>query len=530
MPAALTYPGVYVEEIPSGIRPISGVATSITAFVGRARRGPTDADRVAPVVVNSFGDFERIFGGLWLDSALSFAVRDFFLNGGAQALIVRLYKSSATPKDKASITHSTLTVTAANPGSWGNQLRIRIDHAVRPLEAGEVANDLFNLTVRDGGTGTIEVHRNVTWRSGRRNSLDKVLENTSSLIRAALPVSQPTAHDAGTGKDIWADNTPATSAKVETTGQADDGQVLTSAEFSEGTGLEDAKRGIYALKKADLFNLLCIPPYKADGSVDTAVTGKAGKLCEDERAFLIVDPPPGWSSKAAAVAGAGDFSANLGTASKNAAVYFPRLRMPNPLRDGQEEDFAICGAIAGIMARTDGERGIWKAPAGLEARLVGVPAVSVSLTDSENGELNPLGVNCLRTMPSAGRVVWGSRTLMGSDRLGSEWKYVPIRRLALFLEESLYRGTQWAVFEPNDAPLWAQLRLNIGAFMQGLFRQGAFAGATPREAYFVKCDASTTTASDQNLGIVNIIVGFAPLKPAEFVVLKFQQMAGQIAT
>jgi len=137
-------------------------------------------------------------------------------------------------------------------------------------------------------------------------------------------------------------------------------------------------------------------------------------------------------------------------------------------------------------------------------------------------------VNCLRSLPAAGRVIWGSRTLQGNDRLASEWKYVPVRRLALFLEESLYRGTHWVVFEPNDEPLWSQIRLNIGAFMHNLFRQGAFQGKSPNEAYFVKCDKETTTQTDINLGIVNILVGFAPLKPAEFVIIKIQQMAGQI--
>jgi phage tail sheath protein FI len=182
------------------------------------------------------------------------------------------------------------------------------------------------------------------------------------------------------------------------------------------------------------------------------------------------------------------------------------------------------------MARTDADRGVWKAPAGLAANLVGVPQLSVPLTDNENGELNPLGINCLRAMPAAGRVVWGARTLEGDDRTPSDWKYIPVRRTALFIEESLYRGMQWVVFEPNDEPLWAQIRLNAGAFMHNLFRQGAFQGQSPKDAYFVKCDKETTTQNDINLGIVNIIVGFAPLKPAEFVVIKLQQMAGQIQT
>jgi len=152
------------------------------------------------------------------------------------------------------------------------------------------------------------------------------------------------------------------------------------------------------------------------------------------------------------------------------------------------------------------------------------------LTDSEIGELNPLGINCLKVAIGVGRVVWGARTLAGDDRLASQWKYIPVRRLALYIEESLYRGTQWVVFEPNDEPLWAQIRLNVGAFMNELFRQHAFQGLTPKDAYFVKCDSETTPQDQINLGVVNIVVGFAPLKPAEFVVIQLQQMAGQIQT
>jgi hypothetical protein len=186
--------------------------------------------------------------------------------------------------------------------------------------------------------------------------------------------------------------------------------------------------------------------------------------------------------------------------------------------------------VAGIMARTDTTRGVWKAPAGLEATIRGVHSLIVPLTDAENGELNPLGVNCLRTMPAVGHIVWGARTRKGDDRLADQWKYLPVRRTALYIEESLYRGTQWAVFEPNDEPLWSQLRLNIGVFMHGLFRQGAFQGQSPKEAYFVKCDSTTTTQADIDRGIVNIVVGFAPLKPAEFVVIYIQQITGDLAT
>ena len=215
---------------------------------------------------------------------------------------------------------------------------------------------------------------------------------------------------------------------------------------------------------------------------------------------------------------------------QNAAIFFPRIRLQNPLKENRLETFAPSAAMAGIFARTDANRGVWKAPAGIDATITGVRELTVKLTDGENGILNPLGVNCLRNFPVYGNVVWGSRTLEGDDRLASEWKYIPIRRLTLFLQESLYRGTQWVVFEPNDEPLWAQIRLNLGAFMNNLFRQGAFQGDTPSKAYFVKCDKETNPQNDIDRGIVNIIVGFAPLKPAEFVIIKFQQIAGDIAT
>jgi phage tail sheath protein FI len=213
---------------------------------------------------------------------------------------------------------------------------------------------------------------------------------------------------------------------------------------------------------------------------------------------------------------------------ENSALYYPRIKSPDPKQENRAAEFAPCGVVAGIWAHTDTQRGVWKAPAGQDASLRGVTELSYKMTDGQNGLLNPIGVNCLRTFPIIGNVVWGARTLEGADRLASEWKYIPVRRLALFIEESLYRGTQWAVFEPNDEPLWSQLRLNIGAFMQNLFRQGAFQGRSAREAYFVKADSETTTQNDINLGIVNIVVGFAPLKPAEFVIIKIQQMAGQI--
>ena len=466
---------------------------------------------------------------MWEKSTLGHAVRDFYLNGGTQAIIVNLPGENAS---QAVLTVDSWTLKAAYPGTWGHNLHARVDHNTRPLSSEEAANSLFNLFVRDTKTGQIEEFRNVSITSGHPRQVDNVLKNESNLVRAeGLPTQVPAkSEDAQPGKDVWGDNDPATNYKVTTEGL--EGGKLTKDKDFTPDGAQADKKGLYALEQVDLFNLLCIPPYTDENQVEEALISDAAAYCESRRAMLLVDPPSNWTSVSHAI---GNPNATpptgisaIGTNSINAAVFFPRLRKQNPLRDNQIEDFAPCGAVAGVFARTDAQRGVWKAPAGLEADLRGVPQLSMPLTDLENGQLNQLGINCLRTFPAANRVVWGSRTLHGSDRLGSEWKYIPVRRTALFIEESLFRGTQWVVFEPNDEPLWSQICLNIGAFMHNLFRQGAFQGRTLREAYFVKCDKETTTQNDIDLGIVNIVVGFAPLKPAEFVVIQIQQIAGQI--
>lgn len=524
MPISPTYPGVYVEEIPSGIRTITGVATSITAFIGRAKRGPVDE----AVTINNYADYERIFGGLDLDSQMSFAVRSFYQNGGSQAIIGRLYHDDGSGTSKAKIVADSVTFEAAYEGVWGNKLRVAVNHDVSSDVAasqGLTATDLFNLTVRDTGTGVTEQYLNVSMKSGPRQ-VDKVLSNRSKLIRVSGTLSDGDARPApnpvpGPGEQLFGDNTPETNYKVTTEASA---AAALDADDYIGTGKSDAKKGLYLLKQADLFNLLCLPPEGSNADYPAGLVAAAVTLCEQERAMFLVDSPSSWTDKDLAKSGLDA----LGDKSKNAALFFPRIRQANSLRDNQLEEFVPCGVMAGVMARTDTQRGVWKAPAGLEATLRGVPELSVKLTDDENGELNPLGINCLRSFPVIGRVAWGSRTMRGADILADDYKYLPVRRLALYIEESLFRGTQWVVFEPNDEPLWAQIRLNVGAFMNNLFRQGAFQGTTPKQAYFVKCDSETTTQNDINLGIVNIVVGFAPLKPAEFVIIKLQQIAGEI--
>ena len=623
MPATLTYPGVYIEEIPSGVRTITGVATSITAFIGRARRGPVNE----PVIINAFGDFERIFGGLNTEYPMSYAISDFYQNGGRQAVIVRLFNpffrttadqaaaeaaaqsvvaatagadaaaaqaaadaqskkiqdddtksaaekaaakavsdavdaalknnAAATVADlqkdaaaaaitntKAKVTLDTLTLEAANEGDWGNNLRARVDYDVTTdndfLKRLNLAkDDLFNVTVKNVATGTMEIFRNVSVKDSSRR-LDNILVAQSSLVRVTgdLPAARPKATDDGLTPDqlkIPPFPSNPDQADPRSVGVADADKVTIDNPLAAGDymGSGTDKTGLNALDKTDLINLLCIPPDSPDGDTDPSVYSSALTYCVRRRAMLIVDSPTDWSEDPLFTSHARDKLAALnlsGLEARNAAIYFPRVRKPNPLSNGQIETYVPCGIIAGVMARTDATRGVWKAPAGLDAALNGIQALEVNLTDDENGVINPIGINALRSFGVNGRVAWGARTLRGADQLADEYKYVPVRRLALYIEESLYRGTQWVVFEPNDEPLWAQIRLNVGAFMQNLFRQGAFQGSTPREAYFVKCDKETTTQNDINLGIVNIVVGFAPLKPAEFVVIKIQQMAGQIET
>ncbi|MDP9190316.1 MAG: phage tail sheath subtilisin-like domain-containing protein [Acidobacteriota bacterium] len=732
MPITPTYPGVYVEEIPSGVRTITGVATSVTAFIGSAKRGPIDR----AVRVLGFADYERRFGGLSKDSEMSYAVRQFFNNGGGEAWIVRVEKGATNATidldDEADV--DSLRVTARDAGSAGNFIRIVVDYdTANPastfnltaiyLDPNDPAgtrserfdnlsmnsadarfvetaiNDISDLITVDvtgaaAGSGTsvsgvltdpfalpansqfrivvnggdpVTVNLNAVAAVGDiaaaltdalpatvtsavddgRITLTSVIGGEKSSIRvlpgtsldASVKLKLGTANggtetDAAAGirparrpiasimsaektdaalevlpdagkitLDVILDNgtqrtltllptqsgsvsalaqllqteirkldnadayrgfkvttvpgaAPDASRLVFTSGSKSSasavavtgGDLQTDLGFDAGSpttrgdaylsgGSESPldvadpyaaviasrtdKKGLYALENVDLFNILCLPGITHGSTLADATT-----YCQERRAFFIIDPPAGQTPDQMESLIAGPTLPK----SSYAAIYYPKLKIGDPLSSGALRTVAPSGTIAGVFARTDATRGVWKAPAGTEATLNGVQAAEYVLTDRENGVLNPHGVNCARIFPVYGPVAWGARTLRGDDAFADEWKYIPVRRLALYLEESLYRGTQWVVFEPNDEPLWAQIRLNVGAFMQNLFRQGAFQGRSPREAYLVKCDRETTTQNDINLGIVNILVGFAPLKPAEFVFLRIQQLAGQIQT
>ena len=524
MPTLTAWPGVYVEELPSGVRTITGVATSVTAFVGRTLRGAVDE----PIVCFSFADFERKCGGLWADSELGYAVYQFFLNGAGQAVVSRVIDTvSAASATLDYNGEGVFLLEAANPGAWGNSLRVSVDFGTSGTVSEPNDADSFHLTIDEIDTAVEATHgyeRAVVTRESYPNvSIDPnssryvvtLLEQRSSLARVTAVTAVPaTALDASTiAPDAAVPPLLAAVAFVD----GDDGaasQVVAT----------DFEGPIDRLELANIVNLVCVPPLDRDTETLADTWAYSLSWCEDHRAVLLIDPPAAWGGAQDAADLTSGFDAYR---SANAAFYFPRLLAADPLQENLARPFAPSGAVAGLIARTDGARGIWKAPAGIEAALSGVSGFEFELTEDDSGIMNPRGVNALRNLSVVGPTVWGARTGRGADVMASEWKYLPVRRTALHIEESLQGGTRWAVFEPNDEPLWGQLRLSIGAFMHDLFRRDAFQGSTPREAYLVRCDSTTTTQADIDAGIVNILVGFAPLKPAEFVVLKFQQLAGQ---
>jgi Bacteriophage tail sheath protein len=558
MPATYTYPGVYIEEVPSGVRTITGVSTSDTAFVDWFPRGPmrrVQGDGEAgwepeAVRVTSMEDFERKFGGIHRDSEASYALTQYFLNGGQVAWVVRVAAGELVaanlelgPAPGDSPQGGSLTVEARSPGTWASEatssIEVGVDHLTRELPGPRPDPPReFNLAVREirtiGGRRQVvnsEIHRNLTLEETEPRFARSVLEEDSDLVRVVAIGLNGTA-PSPTSRDVEVTDPAVIGDPEQQNGWRTLGVEQDPA--PNGGRLPDRaafQAGFAALEKIapQIFNLLCIPA-AANLQKDqmAAVVADAAAFCRKKRAFLLVDPHEDIDT-------IDDLRSNLAhvdqlrTNGANSAFYFPRIRIPDLLNEGRPREVGPSGTVAGIYAATDATRGVWKAPAGIDARLAAVD-LPLKLTDLEHGEWNRLGINVLRTFPIFGNVVWGARTLDGADAQASEWKYVPVRRTALFIEETLYQATKWAVFEPNDETLWSQLRLNIGAFMQDLFRQGAFQGETPAQAYFVKCDAETTTQTDIDRGVVNVLVGFRPLKPAEFVVIRIQQIAGQAQT
>ena len=411
-----------------------------------------------------------------------------------------------------------LTLFASSPGAWGNSLRVSV--LAQPPQPSQPPR--FGLLVQQvsssGQLTTLESFVGLSTTSTDPQYAVTVIDNDSNYITFINPA---------TNAPVVPSATPSpTSSPIALSGGSDGAQLIPAGDQNFELALSNAGGGFNLLDRIDIFNLLCVP-----GETDETAISQMQAYCATKRAMLIVDPPQ--TATAAGLASSGPVGTNRGAGittlpnSANSAYYFPWIYAPDPAVGNKKTLYPPCGFVAGIYAATNSARGVWKAPAGVTAGLSGDLGLQFVLSDAENGNLNPQAINCLRHFKVYGDVVWGARTLAGNDQVGSQWKYVPIRRLALYIESSLFDGTQWVVFEPNAEPLWGQIRLNVGSFMQGLFLEGAFAGSSPQTAYFVKCDADNNPPASVALGVVNILVGFAPLYPAEFVVIQIQQIAAQ---
>jgi phage tail sheath protein FI len=542
MPVTVSYPGVYIEELPSSTHTITAAPTSVAVFLGYTHPFKTFAFNKA-IELFSFSDYEREFGGLYqsdvVDSQVAYAVYQFFLNGGTDTYVVGLaphYHDPGTGADQGAVAPAVLTsggvtFTAREPTDGNHPLLARIFNLRANSTAGGAPLNVADITLTYGTRS--ETYRNVQIFPDPRNppaktatekkALDSASHIQNLLGTAANPVSSLVSV-APSGADYGTAFTAADPAQALAFAVAPNPAWTT---FNPGD-FADAFATDGDLDKVPIFNLMVLP-----GVADNGILSAALAFCEHKQAFLIMDPPAQVAADLAspplpAIDEGSPSLLDLVPRSINGALYFPYLNTQDPLT-GKPRELPPGGFVAGIFAREDTNRGVWKAPAGLETTILNTTGVVERgrMTDRRQGVLNPKGVNCLRGFPGIGTVVYGARTLATGNTSLQQWWYVPVRRTALFIEQTLVRNLGWAVFEPNDVPLWVALRTTVENFMLGLFRQGAFQGTTPSQAFQVKCDATTTTQDDIDNGIVNIVVAFAPLKPAEFVVIKIAQLAGQ---
>lgn len=506
-------PGVYVEEVDKGTKPIEGAGTACAAFVGFAQRGPVNQ----PTFIPNWTEFVNNFGGFIKGGYLAPAVYGYFQNGGGRCYVSRLpggEEEPAEPKAVAALPSQaqpsieSLSVTAIEVGSAGAEISIEVVKAT-----GEgVPEDQFNLIVRRGATE--ESFDNLTFSKARgtRNVVD-IVNKQSKLIQVAEKESGISMAERvpSPGKYSLA------VAEVQSTAL-----MKVSSDAIVGDAAE--RTGLSGFEIADDVTMLCVPDlmgmYQAGAIPMDGV--KAVQLamiahCEQMKdRFAILDCPPGLNPQQMK-----DWRmTEAGYDTKYGAVYYPWLSVANPLPEGSASIMVPpSGYMAGIYARSDNERGVHKAPANEVVR--GAMGVEKLITKNEQDILNPIGVNCIRSFPGRGIRVWGARTL-SSD---ASWRYINVRRLFNFVEKSIETGTQWIVFEPNDPDLWARIRRDIGAFLTNVWRTGALFGTTPTQAFYVKCDGENNPPEVRDLGQVIIEIGMAPSKPAEFVIFRISQWA-----
>jgi hypothetical protein len=490
--------GIQVAEQTGPEQSIARAPTAVTAFVGRTLRGPVNR----PVSISSFADYQSIFGGLWQPSMVSYAVEHYFDNGGRQAIVVRIVNGARAPTLDLRAGPETLRLEALACGTR-EYLRASVDYD----GIGGNEHDCFNLVlqrVRAPGSEHVEdqeIFRRVSIKADSSRQVRAALaESALARVIGEVPVTRPERtlrHDARGGIGY-----------VHSNPDGDDGAPLTDYDLigsaAQGTGL-------FALKAADRFNLLCIPPVARDVDIGTSVLLVAGRFCREHNAMLVIDPPCAWTSTEAAMQGMRDWQFR----NENALMYFPRLLAYDRLR-GRFEQFAPCGAAAGMLARSDELWPLWSASAGDEVLLRPGYRPACLVTEAERARLAQSGVNTVQAVRSPARSNLSARTLAGGSSGSPDWKYLAARRLALFIVDCIERGTRWVVFETNGPELWRHVAAQVETFLSELDTDGAFVGRAHDEAYFVICDERVNSASDLYQGTVNILFGFAALREGEY--------------
>jgi hypothetical protein len=517
MPTYLS-PGVYVEEVEAGSRPIEGVGTAVAAFVGLASEGPLNT----PTLVSNWSQFTQTFGEFVEGSYLAHAVYGYFMNGGGNCYIVRIGQNGTAGNGQASRAEAPKELPAPAQASLGG-------YRVRAVEAGDTSNltveiadpggenppdGSFKLIVKRDGK-VVEEYDQVTTARGPQNVVT-VINTKSKTIRIEQVVTGAVERPSKGSVVLEAQAPPQAPAR--------DGEAAPAALGPQHYVGDAAERtGFGGLEAVDEVTMVCVPDimaaYQAEHlDLDGVKAVQSAMITHCElmgNRVAILDPPPGLNAQQIK-----HWRVEVtGYDSKYATLYYPWVKVLDP-SSGKTMFVPPSGHVAGIWGRNDDTRGVHKAPANEVVR--GALELELQLTKNEHDLLNPVGINCIRAFPGRGIRVWGARTLSSDPA----WRYLNVRRLFNYLEESILIGTQWVVFEPNDQALWAKIRRTIASFLAMEWRKGALFGLTPDEAFFVKCDDETNPSEGIDAGQVVCEIGVAPVKPAEFVIFRLAQFSG----